>query len=199
MTTATSTSLLLRIRDHVDSESWQTFQLIYSPIIRAYCFRRGMQAADVDDLVQEVLTAVAQSIGKFDYQPEKGRFRSWLWMITNNEIRKLLAKRKGERIQIVSANDLDLFAATDSDSDWVDLFSNHIFQVACENIRSQVEARTWESFEQAWLKQVPATSVATATGIPVHTVYVNKSRVLKRLREEVQRLAFDAPFHFEDR
>ena len=83
---ATKPSLLLRIRDATDSASWNEFAEIYGPIIRSYCRRRGLQPTDADDVVQEILTRVARSIGTFEYEPGRGRFRDWLGTVTRNRI-----------------------------------------------------------------------------------------------------------------
>ena len=69
----TSSSLLLRIRDPNDSDSWHRFVAIYAPIIRSYCRRRGFQSTDIDDIAQNVLASVSRSIQNFEYDPVKGK------------------------------------------------------------------------------------------------------------------------------
>jgi RNA polymerase sigma-70 factor (ECF subfamily) len=92
----TRPSLLLRIRDANDSDSWADFATVYGPVIRGYCRRRGLQEADADDVSQEVLAQVARSIESFDYEPGRGRFRDWLGAVTRNKIVRFLeVKRRG--------------------------------------------------------------------------------------------------------
>jgi RNA polymerase sigma factor (sigma-70 family) len=190
----TSPSLLLRIRDPKDGESWQTFQEIYAPIIQAYCRRKGIQAADTDDVVQEVLMSVAKSIRNFEYSPEKGQFRAWMGTITANKLKSYLSKRSNRPSPELSSGIIADLAGPDADSEWVEVFSRHIFLSACTRVRASLEPVTWQSFEATWIQRRPATEVAESLGIPVHSVYVNKSRVLKRLEEEVKQLADDSPF-----
>lgn len=184
--------MLLRIRDPADRDAWSTFQEVYLPIIRAYCGRCGLQEADIDDVAQEVLSVVNHSISSFEYQPQKGRFRSWLGTITTNEIKTYIAKRKNG-LYVSGSSVLNALACTELDSDWVAIFSEHIFRVACDRIRGLFEARTWDCFQAIWFERLSAAAVANELGIPVHSVYVNKSRVLKRLKEEVRILAEDYP------
>jgi hypothetical protein len=80
----TQPSLLLRIRDAFDAESWRTFVSIYAPLIYRSCRRRGLQDADAADVGQEVLAQVARSIREFEYQPGRGRFRDWLGSVVRN-------------------------------------------------------------------------------------------------------------------
>ena len=84
--TDTSASLLVRIRDAADTDAWFTFQIIYAPLVRRYCQRKGLQEADAADVSQEVMLRVTHAIRSFDYNREHGRFRSWLGVLTTREI-----------------------------------------------------------------------------------------------------------------
>ena len=86
----TQPSLLLRIRDASDAESWRTFVSIYAPLIYRSCRRRGLQDADAADVGQEVLAQVARSIREFEYQPGRGRFRDWLGAVVKNKVGRFL-------------------------------------------------------------------------------------------------------------
>jgi RNA polymerase sigma-70 factor (ECF subfamily) len=201
VTATTSPSLLLRIRNAADAGAWQEFLEIYAPIVRDYCLQRRLQASDVDDIVQEVMTTVSTAIRKFDYDPTKGNFRSWLGTLAANRIRNHLAKQNNHKIQ--SFDNEDFLGAglghtgqlcTDPDSTWVEVFSERIFQAACQRIRPEVSDLHWSCFEATWVRNENAADVARSLNIPVHQIYVNKSRVLKRLEAEVKMLAEEVPF-----
>ncbi|HEX8200569.1 MAG TPA: sigma factor [Isosphaeraceae bacterium] len=72
----TRSSLLVRLRDPRDERAWAEFLEIDTPLIRRLALRRGLQEADVADLVQEVFRAVAGAIGRFDPDPARGSFRA---------------------------------------------------------------------------------------------------------------------------
>ena len=193
----TSASLLVRIRDPKDREAWDRFIEIYTSIVRDYCFQRRLQKTDIDDLVQDVMTSVANAIKTFEYDPARGRFRAWLGTVTANKIKTFLtkqSKRNGNSINVPGEPSLaQLENVSDPDQAWISIFSERIFQAACSNIRPQVNETAWDCFELTWNQKLPAREVADRIGIPVHLVYVNKSRVLKRLEHEVRLLAEDAP------
>lgn len=189
----TSPSLLLRIRNPDDENSWQRFNSVYSPVIRSYCRRRGIQATDIDDIAQEVMSSVAKAIQSFEYQPKKGKFRGWLATVTANKLRNFANKSTIEREKYVQYVD-QLANKPDSDSQWTELFMQQVFKAASDQIRQEVEDKTWRSFERTWIDGVPAAEVAEELGLPVHTVYVNKSRVLKRMESEFLMLSDDYPF-----
>jgi RNA polymerase sigma-70 factor (ECF subfamily) len=187
---ATRPSLLLRLRDASDSDSWEDFARVYGPVIRGYCRRRGLQQADADDVVQEVLGQVAQSIGTFEYEPERGRFRDWLGTVTRHKIARW-AEARG-RAAAANFSDGEL-AARGDDPAWSDEFYARVLEAALARIRGEFEPRTWDAFERVWAGDRPAPQVAVALGMTIDAVYQAKSRVLKRLREEVLTLAEDLP------
>ena len=62
-----------------------------------------------------------------------------------------------------------------------------------DRIRPEFEPQTWRAFEMTWLENYAPQDAARELGCRVHAVYVAKSRVLNRLREEVAALAEDIP------
>jgi RNA polymerase sigma-70 factor (ECF subfamily) len=188
----TSGSLLLRLRDAGDADAWRTFVETYAPLIHRSCRRRGLQDADAADVTQEVLAQVARSIRTFEYQRERGRFRDWLGTV----VRQKLARFWGKKARDAGGEDeglLDQAAAPGADAEWAAEFGAHVLQVALARIRPQFEEPTWRAFELAWCDNRTADEAARELGLSIDKVYVAKSRVLKRLREEVLTLAEDLP------
>lgn len=196
---ATSPSLLMRVRNPDDRESWKTFERIYSSIVRSYCAHWGLQQVDADDIVQEVMGDVAKQIKNFDYDPAKGRFRAWLGTISANKIKTFLTRanrRVANEVPIASEANAIENGYADPDSNWIEVFSEQILQAALENVRPLFEETTWKSFTATWIDQTKSDEVAKKLGIPVHSVYVNKSRVLKQLELEIRDLAEDLAYDF---
>ncbi len=191
----TSPSLLLRIRDPNDQAAWEEFLSVYTVIIRDYCYQRRMQSADIDDVIQDVMMSVSRAIKRFEYDPAKGRFRAWLGTIAANCIKARMSRTNDKTVPTVSADDLILNGkCSDPDADWISVFSEHIFRTACNRVRKDFADKTWECFDASWIKNENAVEIAERLEIPVHSVYVNKSRVLKRLESEVKALTEDVPF-----
>lgn len=186
----TSASLLLRIRNAKDVDAWHMFVSIYQPLVERYAIRRGLQHADAADVSQLVLSKVSQAIRGFDYAPERGRFRGWLGTITANEVKTFQA-RQGRRGPVMEEADS---TPQDPDPLWNAEFVDHLLAVALDRIRSEFTPVTWAAFEAAWVRQEAPVAIAANLGIALHTVYVNKSRVLQRLEKEVLLLAEDFPF-----
>jgi RNA polymerase sigma factor (sigma-70 family) len=189
----TNPSLLLRIRDLGDSRSWHEFAEVYGPVIRGYCLRRGLQEADAADVTQEVLAQVARAIGSFEYRPGRGTFRAWLGTMTRNKITRFF-EMNGRHVQSAGGSRSAEPAATVSeDPEWSSEFHSRILEAALARIRGDFESRTWSAFVQVWSRDQPAPLVAKTFEMTIDAVYAAKSRILRRLRDEVLALADDLP------
>jgi RNA polymerase sigma factor (sigma-70 family) len=190
----TRPSLLLRVRDARDTEAWQSFVDTYAPLVYRYARRRGLQDADAADLAQEVLLETARCLRSFVYQPERGRFRDWLGALTHRKLARFWARRKREAA-LTSEEPVeevcDQSAAPPPDAEWTEAFNAQVLQAALERVRPCFEPPTWRAFAGVWLNSRPAPEVADELNVPIEAVYLAKSRVLKRLREEVVLLAED--------
>ncbi len=89
----TRPSLLLRIRDVGDADSWRTFVTIYAPLVYQYARRHSLQDADAADLTQDVMGEVTRTIRSFVYQPARGRFRGWLLAVTRRRFVRFNERR----------------------------------------------------------------------------------------------------------
>jgi RNA polymerase sigma-70 factor (ECF subfamily) len=186
----TRASLLVQIRDGSDHAAWQQFTDLYGPIIYRYGRRRGLQDADAADLVQDVLRSIASAIGHLDYDPHQGTFRGWLFTVTRNKLINFLAAR---RIRPRGSGDTttnQLLEAAPAESDgeeaWELEYQRRLASLAMNRIKQEFHDNTWRAF---WLTAVQGLSAAEATkqiGMSPGAVYVAKSRVLARLKEEVE-------------
>jgi RNA polymerase sigma-70 factor (ECF subfamily) len=163
--------------------------------VYAYCRRRGLQASDVADVTQEVMAQVLRSIPDFTYQPERGRFRDWLGTITLTKLLRFLSwnARAGKGGDAGAEELTKQVEAPESDTLWSEAFHARVLEVAMNRARPDFQEATWTIFEHAWLRGRAAPEVARELGVPIESVYLAKSRVLKRLRTEVVTLAEDYP------
>jgi RNA polymerase sigma-70 factor (ECF subfamily) len=193
----TRASLLARLRDGGDAEAWREFVRLYAPVVYGFGRKRGLQDADAADLMQEVLRSVARAAGQLEYDPRRGTFRGWLYTVTRNKIFNFLDGRRRQvagtgdsgnqqRLEEQPQRELDLAA------DWDREYERRLAKWAMERVQREFQPATWQAF---WLTAVEGKSAAEAggaTGMSPGAVHVAKSRVLARLRREVQQLQQDA-------
>jgi RNA polymerase sigma factor (sigma-70 family) len=189
----TRPSLLVRIRDGSDAHSWRTFVKIYAPVVYRYACRQGLQDADAADLSQEVMGKVARAIRTFEYRPERGRFRDWLLTITRQRLAQFHECRARSPEQLLSSVELEqLGQGTERPDDvWTDDFNAQVLKVAMDRARPHFEPLTWRAFERVWLEDRSAAETADELAQQIEFVYYAKSRVLKRLKEEVHEIVED--------
>ncbi|MFI5456237.1 MAG: RNA polymerase sigma factor [Isosphaerales bacterium] len=189
--TQTRPSLLLRIRDVCDAEAWRTFVTIYAPLVYQHALRRGLQHADAADLTQDVMVEVARAIRSFEYQPERGRFRDWLLTITRRLLRRFNERRARRLEQGCEAEELESLEDEPADVDWNGAFNARVLRVAMQRIQPSFEPFTWRAFECVWIENRSAAEAAEQLSLRIEQVYIAKSRVLKRLSEEVHEIVED--------
>src|SRR5205807_6268793 len=90
---ATRASLLGRLKNWEDRESWEEFAETYSRLILRVAIQAGLTEAEAKDVEQETLVRVAQTIHDFESNPERGSFKSWLLTLTRWRIVDQFRKR----------------------------------------------------------------------------------------------------------
>ena len=178
---------MVRVRDHDDSDAWRQFVEAYAPLVVSFARKRGFQDADAADLAQDVLQKVAKAISRFEYDPQHGTFRSWLYRITRNTLADHAhALRKhasgngdpqGQQlVNLASAND-------ELEQQWDREHASHMLRWAMKRLQADFAPKTIEAFQRTVLEEQKAASVAKELGISVGAVYIAKSRAMVRLRE----------------
>lgn len=195
---ATRASLLLRLRDPRNEEAWEQFVAIYTPLIYWFCCRRGLQEADAADVCQEVMRTAARSMANFEYDPQRGKFRNWLLTVVRSKMNNLLASRQRQPEPSGQSTIQELVeqsAPPVDQSDWDVEYHRSVFQWAADRIRPSFQEATWQAFWRTCVEEQDGQAVAQSLGMSVGAVYVAKSRVLARLREEIQSVdGDDSPF-----
>jgi RNA polymerase sigma-70 factor (ECF subfamily) len=186
-------SLLVRLRTQ-DPSSWRQLWELFEPVVREWCLRAGLNAHDSADVVQEVFQSVARNLAKFRREKPGDTFRGWLWTITRNKIRDHWRAR-GQQADAVGGTDAQRRFAELPDElsdDWSSTAAtgtaDGLYRRALDQIKAGIEDRTWQAFWQTTVDERPAAEVAEALGMSCGAVYVAKSRVLARLREELGEL-----------
>jgi RNA polymerase sigma-70 factor (ECF subfamily) len=183
----TPLSLLQRARAR-DPEAWRRLVGLYQPLVLAWCSRAGVAGADAEDVAQEVFAAAAAALERFRRDRPGDTFRGWLRAITRNEILQLL-RRNRSRAQAEGG-----WEALQNLQEVVDPLpgpgeeSAEIGAVclrALELVRGEFEERTWQAFWLTAVEDRDTAWVAQELNTTANNVRQARSRVLRRLREEV--------------
>jgi RNA polymerase sigma-70 factor (ECF subfamily) len=187
---STSRSLIERLRSN-EAPAWRRLVELYSPLIFHWCRRAGLPSQECPDVVQDIFRSVVTGIGGFRKQQPGDTFRGWLRTIARNKVNDYFRKAGSEPAAAggTEAN-LRIAASADVDDeplgDESDLRAEHELYVrAFEMIRRDFKEQTWQAFWRVVIDGRDAAEVAAELGMRPGTVRVAKSRVLKRLREQL--------------
>ena len=186
----TRPSLLVRIRNAADAEAWEQFLELYAPLLHGYFRRRGLQDADAADLTQEVLQAVSSAAMHLNDYRQRGTFRGWLYGVARNKYCDFRARQERHRPGSGDTAVAELIesvpAAGDEAAEWEREYQQRAFALAANQVRECVDESTWQAFWQTAVEGRSGQEVARALEMSVGAVYVAKSRVLARLKQEVE-------------
>jgi len=181
---STSTSLFVRLREPGDQAAWQRFVDLYTPLLYRWACRKGLSNHDAADLVQDVMVTLVQKLPEFEYDPSKS-FRSWLRTVTENRRRDLL-RRRGAAPQTVGDAALAEVHMPDGDAAfWEVEYRQALVARALELMQDGFEPATWKASWALIVDGKSGADVAAEFGMSIAAVYAAKSRVLRRLREEL--------------
>lgn len=196
-TSSTRVTLLHRISQNPgDQLSWTEFVRLYGPTIRTWIVHWGLQEADAQDVVQNVLLRLTAKLPQFQYDPTRS-FRGWLKTLTHHAWHDFVTeagyRNRGsgdtammEQLQSVAARE-DLAARVEA------TFDKELLEIALVRTRSRVAETTWEAFRLVALEQVEPQRVADQLGVRVSQVYLAKHRVQKLVQEEIRAIESGIP------
>lgn len=189
----TSRSLLERVRDSADSESWRRLVDLYTPWLQGWLRRCHVPETDCDDLIQEVLVVVAKEVSGFQLSERRGAFRNWLRTILFNRLQNYW--RQQQTRPLVGATDVLTMLEDPNgalDRIWNQEHDEYVTRRLLELIEPEFMATTWRAFRRQVVDDCPAATVAAELNMTANAALIAKSRVLRRLREEARGLTDDS-------
>ena len=193
----TSLSLLARVCETADSDSWYRLVELYAPLMRGWLRSYEVTGADADDLVQDVLVVVSQELPKFKHSQQTGAFRNWLRKILVNRLRNYWRARDqrptatGGSSMLQQLNQLE-DETSELSQIWNEQHDREVIAKLIELVRPKFQAKTWEAFHRQMFGGQRPDQVAAELSMPLGSVYMARHRVLNALRREAAGLV-DSP------
>ena len=188
----TRKSLLLRAQTG-EEPAWKDLTDLYRPLIVGWLKRQGVATRDIDDLSQDILLSVVKYLPTFEHSGRPGAFRSWLRTIVCS--RTIDYWRAMEAVtQASGASDATaaLRQIEDPRSDlnrrWDEEHDRYVLSCLLDLVAEEFEPATLQAFRRLTLDGVSGAEAAEELGLTVPAVYMAKSRVLKRIRQEAEGL-----------
>lgn len=196
----TRSSLLGRLKNWEDNESWRAFFDTYWKLIYGFATQRGLRHEEAQEVVQETVVAVARNIAKFHYDPKVCAFKTWLLGVTRSKIANQFARRARQPAIAAGASPDDSNStglvnrlpdeqqAGQWEQAWDEEWQKNLMDVAISRVKRRVSIEQYQMFDLFVLKQWPASDVAKTLNVTIGHVYVAKHRIAKLIRKEVEAL-----------
>src|SRR2546426_4058434 len=207
-------SLIGRLKDMDDQQSWQEFFDAYWKLIYSVALKAGLSDSEAQEVVQETVISVAKKMPEFKADPAAGSFKSWLLTLTRWRIVDQMRRRKGGQASCSSkgfgetvqagaggtpALPCDDSARTstvdripdpglDLEAVWNEEWENNVLVAAAERVKRQVDPEQYQLFDFHVLKQWPAVKVARKLGVNLGQVYFAKYKISKLMKKEIKKL-----------
>lgn len=185
-------SLLGRLKDWHDQDSWQEFSKIYERLIFDAALKAGLTNAEAQEVVQETLLSVAKKIAGFNYDANTGSFRNWLLQITRRRIVDQFRKRRPQTHPAAdSAFPLEQIPDPGPQSFetlWNEEWHQALLDMARAFVKRKVGAKQYRMFELYVLQQQPMRVVTRTLRVNPAQVYMAKYRITQLLKREMKQL-----------
>jgi RNA polymerase sigma-70 factor (ECF subfamily) len=194
----TRSSLLGRLKDWEDHESWRVFFDTYWRLIYNFAIQRGLNHEESQEVVQETVVAVAKHISKFRYDREACAFKTWLLSVTRSKIANQLERRARQPVTVNRG--VDDSSGTDQierlpknefspwEQAWDAEWQRNLTDAAIRRAKRRVPIEQFQMFDLFVVKQWPARDVARTLKVTIGHVYVAKHRISKMVRKEIEAL-----------
>lgn len=188
----TRESLILRLPSATDADAWHEFVSIYEPFVYRFARRGGLQDADARELVQNVMLSVARAVGRWRCDKNVGKFRTWLFRIARNQLIDISGRLKRQITSGGGTSMVGLLEQTPQLDGWGEdevklAHRRELFQWAVNRVKGAVKELTWRAFWLTAIENFSVESAAKQLQLSTGAVYIARSRVFARLREEVRR------------
>jgi RNA polymerase sigma-70 factor (ECF subfamily) len=193
---ATRSTLLVRLKDLNDQNSWQEFYDTYWTLLYNYARRTGLNEADTEDVVMETIELVARKIEDFEYNRKQGRFKGWLMTIVRNKLGDRLRKQKkqherGETVALDAQEEIFVEDPRGNDFErlWDEEWEKQLVDMALKRVKRQVSHRQYQIFYCYVIQEQKVDDVAEVLNVSKSQVYVAKNRVGQVYEQELRALA----------
>lgn len=168
-------------------QAWSRLHRAYRPLVCWWCGKGGIPPQDIDDVAQDVFAALAKSLATFDHQ----NFRGFLWTVTRNKIRDYWRGQQ-RRPAAFGGSDLEYVldnveAESNRSAGPADQATKIVFDAVVQAVRGEFSERNWNAFWLVAVEGKSAAEAAAALGITPNMVYLARTRIMRRIREEFGR------------
>ena len=205
----TRQSLLARLKDVGDHQSWREFFDTYWRLLHATALKAGLTESEAEEVVQEVMIAAAKKMPEFTYQPGKDSLKGWLLSVTRWKVADQFRKRAREMAASGGATEAASVARAVPEHDtvrtatvervadpkslgldtiWEIEWRENLLRTALDRVKRRVNPSHYEMYHLHVVQGLSAREAARALGVGTAAVHLAKHRVGRLVKTELKRL-----------
>jgi len=192
----TRRSLISRLRNGQDNDSWRDFFQTYWKLIYGFAIRCGCSDAEAEEVVQETVISISRKMPEYRYDPAVCSFKGWLMHVTNWRVIDQLRKRRTGKemplsLDASAANLIEQMAGSapsELETLWEQEWQKNLIDAAMERVKRKVNAEHYQIFYLLLVKGHSPRKVASMLKINVARVYLAKHRVSALVQKEIKSL-----------
>lgn len=193
----TRRSLLNRLKDLDDQESWKQFFDLYWRLIYTSARNAGLDEGEAEDVVQETISSISKSMPNFNYNPAKGSFKRYLLKLTRWRIRDQLRKRpcalrrrgypvkSSDRTPTETVEKMADPAGVELEKRWDEEWEKNLLETAIARVKRKVDPKNYQAFDLCVFKNWPTWRVARNLKMNRARIYLTRHKITKLIKKEV--------------
>ena len=186
----TRASLLGRLKDLDDHESWKEFFETYWKLIYSSALKARLAPQEAEDVVQETILSVTRAMPDFEYDRSLGSFKSWLLKITWRRIndRKRVKAKDHKIIDPEGDAHDEQHPAPEVADHWEQDWERNLMDAAITAVKAKVDPKQYQVFDLGVFKHWDASKISKTLNISKAKVYLTKHRIQRLVKQEIARL-----------
>ena len=189
-TLRTRRTLLSRLKNWDDAESWREFFDMYWRLIFNFARKAGLGDADAQDFVQDVMLSLAKKMPGFRYDPARGKFKAFLMVVVRSRLADFWRRGAAKRERTVPLDDTTPEPPAEAELDplWDEEWRSVMIEAALVRVRALVSARQFMLFELAVVQGLAVADIRRSLKVSAPQIYMAKLRVRRLVEKELRRI-----------
>jgi len=182
---STRSSVLKAVANTENAAAWNRLFDLYAGFVFSMARRKGLNETDADDIVQIVFNDLARNLATFDYDREKGRFRSYLsGLVSWRVMDKLKAGRRDA--ELTKRYSEEMMAGSHGSDDFAEReWQAAAMEEALRRMKSDVSPEHYAAFVASAVEGQDTEAVMKLHGLSRDNLYQIRKRLTAKLRETV--------------
>ncbi|MEM8911675.1 MAG: sigma-70 family RNA polymerase sigma factor [Planctomycetota bacterium] len=183
----TRPSLIVRLADTANQSAWWEFVDQYEPFLKHLVTRLGVPTRDVSDATQQVLMAIAGSVGNWKDDGGEASFRRWVSRVARNVVIRFMTRQRKQINGLGGSQALSLIAGQQEDTEpaMEQQYEYELILWAAQRVKTEFAEASWQAFFATMIEDQSVAETAQHLGVSPGSIYMSRSRIIRRIRQLV--------------